>query len=137
MVSKMYLCCYLYFFFSSRRRHTRCALVTGVQTCALPISFWQPIPAIVWQFASWPSADLLWALYAAGWLLVVASTYMIDHFELFGLRQIWRRRRGQIGRASCRERVCQYVSISVVAVSLKKKNTILNEYRYEHKNKPP
>src|SRR3546814_13054134 len=30
--------CLLYFFFSSRRRHTRCALVTGVQTCALPIS---------------------------------------------------------------------------------------------------
>src|SRR3546814_5728746 len=29
---------YLFFFFSSRRRHTRCALVTGVQTCALPIS---------------------------------------------------------------------------------------------------
>src|SRR3546814_16673134 len=29
---------YDYFFFSSRRRHTRCALVTGVQTCALPIS---------------------------------------------------------------------------------------------------
>src|SRR3546814_3161977 len=29
---------YIYFFFSSRRRHTRCALVTGVQTCALPIS---------------------------------------------------------------------------------------------------
>src|SRR3546814_5791228 len=32
-----YLCMYLYVFFSSRRRHTRCALVTGVQTCALPI----------------------------------------------------------------------------------------------------
>src|SRR3546814_1797568 len=32
------LCCRLSFFFSSRRRHTRCALVTGVQTCALPIS---------------------------------------------------------------------------------------------------
>src|SRR3546814_6286867 len=31
----IFLCC---FFFSSRRRHTRCALVTGVQTCALPIS---------------------------------------------------------------------------------------------------
>src|SRR3546814_3070210 len=29
-----------FFFFSSRRRHTRCALVTGVQTCALPISMW-------------------------------------------------------------------------------------------------
>src|SRR3546814_10327989 len=31
------MCSYLLFFFSSRRRHTRCALVTGVQTCALPI----------------------------------------------------------------------------------------------------
>src|SRR3546814_9594391 len=30
-----------FFFFSSRRRHTSCALVTGVQTCALPISYWQ------------------------------------------------------------------------------------------------
>src|SRR3546814_10212403 len=34
------LCFGLFFFFSSRRRHTRCALVTGVQTCALPISGW-------------------------------------------------------------------------------------------------
>src|SRR3546814_8361841 len=37
----LYVCLYFYlclcFFFSSRRRHTRCALVTGVQTCALPI----------------------------------------------------------------------------------------------------
>src|SRR3546814_13549277 len=34
---------YVSFFFSSRRRHTRCALVTGVQTCALPISLNQPV----------------------------------------------------------------------------------------------
>src|SRR3546814_1592016 len=34
----MFLFCFV-FFFSSRRRHTRCALVTGVQTCALPISW--------------------------------------------------------------------------------------------------
>src|SRR3546814_1273215 len=33
----MWLSCFFVFFFSSRRRHTRCALVTGVQTCALPI----------------------------------------------------------------------------------------------------
>src|SRR3546814_14351289 len=33
----MYMCNRLFFFVSSRRRHTRCALVTGVQTCALPI----------------------------------------------------------------------------------------------------
>src|SRR3546814_10362161 len=39
MLSWTYIsCCFtFYFFFSSRRRHTRCALVTGVQTCALPI----------------------------------------------------------------------------------------------------
>src|SRR3546814_9173391 len=33
----LFFCVYVFFFFSSRRRHTRCALVTGVQTCALPI----------------------------------------------------------------------------------------------------
>src|SRR3546814_7300167 len=41
----------LVFFFSSRRRHTRCALVTGVQTCALPI--W-PIAAAITVYASEP-----------------------------------------------------------------------------------
>src|SRR3546814_4265358 len=39
------------FFFSSRRRHTRCALVTGVQTCALPISS-------IGQFARWFNLDM-------------------------------------------------------------------------------
>src|SRR3546814_8502471 len=40
-IYQIYLMCYILiiFFFSSRRRYTRCALVTGVQTCALPISF--------------------------------------------------------------------------------------------------
>src|SRR3546814_11672372 len=37
------MCVVLVFFFSSRRRHTRCALVTGVQTCALPICSWSAI----------------------------------------------------------------------------------------------
>src|SRR3546814_9693551 len=36
-VNALVLCLFVLFFFSSRRRHTRCALVTGVQTCALPI----------------------------------------------------------------------------------------------------
>src|SRR3546814_120619 len=38
MLSRIPFCICNFFFFSSRRRHTRCALVTGVQTCALPIS---------------------------------------------------------------------------------------------------
>src|SRR3546814_10633265 len=41
------------FFFSSRRRHTRCALVTGVQTCALPIFVdygeASEVPAVIWR----------------------------------------------------------------------------------------
>src|SRR3546814_6513102 len=36
------ICLFVCFFFSSRRRHTRCALVTGVQTCALPIFITNP-----------------------------------------------------------------------------------------------
>src|SRR3546814_2702752 len=42
----MLVCVICFFFFSSRRRHTRCALVTGVQTCALPIYIDIGIPAI-------------------------------------------------------------------------------------------
>src|SRR3546814_15113371 len=42
------------FFFSSRRRHTRCALVTGVQTCALPICVSAPPPALV-DFGAGPT----------------------------------------------------------------------------------
>src|SRR3546814_4198985 len=46
------LCSLYFFFFSSRRRHTRCALVTGVQTCALPIS---DVVAIARDYAGWLS----------------------------------------------------------------------------------
>src|SRR3546814_14698897 len=42
----LFYCYFFFFFFSSRRRHTRCALVTGVQTCALPIC--APIPGRLW-----------------------------------------------------------------------------------------
>src|SRR3546814_3410538 len=44
LLEYLYQLFYCVFFFSSRRRHTRCALVTGVQTCALPISFWGLTP---------------------------------------------------------------------------------------------
>jgi protein-S-isoprenylcysteine O-methyltransferase Ste14 len=51
--------------------------------------FWQPIPAIVWQVESPLGAGMLWAICGAGWLLLFASSYMIDHYDLFGLRQVW------------------------------------------------
>src|SRR3546814_6513220 len=72
------------FFFSSRRRHTRCALVTGVQTCALPICLSnQPEP---------------WAL-----------PPNLPCLRRGRGRSRSSRLKPQIGRASCRERVCQYV----------------------------
>src|SRR3546814_1014771 len=49
---------YVFFFFSSRRRHTRCALVTGVQTCALPISLaWMLTYKTVWAGGDLTRAD--------------------------------------------------------------------------------
>jgi len=57
--------------------------------------FWRPIPGVVWSVETPWAADLLWALFAIGWLLVLLSTFLINHFELFGLHQLWRHARGQ------------------------------------------
>src|SRR3546814_9914948 len=95
----------LSFFFASRRRHTRCALVTGVQTCALPISL-----AHGPDETPQPSHGLR-----------AISGFIIARTRDHGNGHLPRNAAPEIGRASCRERVCQYVSISVVAVSLKKK----------------
>src|SRR3546814_9672353 len=51
MCSGLLLVCMCLFFFSSRRRHTRCALVTGVQTCALPIFALAGRPVVALVFA--------------------------------------------------------------------------------------
>jgi protein-S-isoprenylcysteine O-methyltransferase Ste14 len=51
---------------------------------------WQPIPAVIWSTQSRNVAIVLWILYALGWLIVLMSTFLISHFELFGLTQAWR-----------------------------------------------
>jgi protein-S-isoprenylcysteine O-methyltransferase Ste14 len=50
---------------------------------------WRPMPEIVWQVEAPLARNALWALYGAGLLLVLVSTFLIDHFELFGLRQAY------------------------------------------------
>ncbi|MGE5722630.1 MAG: methanethiol S-methyltransferase [Sphingomonadales bacterium] len=56
--------------------------------------FWQPIPAIVWDIGSRAGATVLWAVFWIGWLTVLVSTFLISHFELFGLSQVWSHARG-------------------------------------------
>src|SRR3546814_17996705 len=103
------------FFFSSRRRHTRCALVTGFQTCALPISRPQrPCAA--------PATGL-----SAG---VPSTGGGTERGSAGGRRPSHRslpsggcgkRSETEIGRASCRERVCQRIDLGCRRIIKKKK----------------
>ena len=52
--------------------------------------FWQPMPSVIWQLDLAPVQYLLYAFFWLGWALVFASTFLIDHFDLFGLKQVWR-----------------------------------------------
>src|SRR3546814_5357033 len=89
------------FVFSSRRRHTRCALVTGVQTCALPISgrgqmtisSLEQLTAVLEQMDHRRIAE---------YGLVMEEN--LDQVETYSVGQV-----RKFGRESCRERVCQYV----------------------------
>jgi protein-S-isoprenylcysteine O-methyltransferase Ste14 len=56
---------------------------------------WRALPGTVWRVdAGWGQA-VLYALFASGWLLVLTGTFVINHFDLFGLRQVWLYARGQ------------------------------------------
>src|SRR3546814_7617606 len=117
------MCCrrLLWFLFvSSRRRHTRCALVTGVQTCALPICYLAfpetqtgALSAAFTMCARPPHSDCVIdgdMFYLGSQAIRIAD---IDTPETHPPRC------EQIGRASCRERVGQDVQITVEPVSLK------------------
>lgn len=49
---------------------------------------WRPLPAVVWDVRSTMLGPILLGLFALGWLTVLCSTFMINHFDLFGLRQV-------------------------------------------------
>src|SRR3546814_2921195 len=102
-----------FFFFSSRRRHTRCALVTGVQTCALPISCMIVMSAQRAKDLGIQPLAVVRAMALAGvdpaimGYGPVPSTQKV--LKRAGLTMDDISHVEQIGRASCRERVCQYV----------------------------
>ena len=69
----------------------------------LALLFWQwrPIPVpIVWRIENAAAVQLLWAIFWLGWVLVLVSTFLINHFELFGLQQVFARLTGRKAPAS-------------------------------------
>jgi len=57
-------------------------------------AFWQPLGGVVWSVAQPTAVIVLYSLCAFGWLLVLVSTFLLNHFDLFGLRQVWLYLRG-------------------------------------------
>jgi methanethiol S-methyltransferase len=58
---------------------------------ALVLIFWQwrPMDGIIWEVQNETAAAMIYGLYGAGWLIVLLSTFMINHFDLFGLKQVY------------------------------------------------
>jgi protein-S-isoprenylcysteine O-methyltransferase Ste14 len=56
---------------------------------------WQAVNKVIWEVQHPVARSLLWGLFATGWLLVPLVSLMIDHFDLFGTRQVWLFLRGR------------------------------------------
>ena len=61
----------------------------------LLFALWRPLGGVVWSVEDPIGRILLRGLFAFGWGLILYSTFLINHFDLFGLRQVWRALRGQ------------------------------------------
>lgn len=73
-------------------RSTYVAAATAL--LALLLWQWRPLPEDVWAVQQGWARAVLWAGYLLGWALLVLSTFLISHFDLFGLRQVLARARG-------------------------------------------
>jgi protein-S-isoprenylcysteine O-methyltransferase Ste14 len=64
---------------------------------ALILLFWQwsPLGGVVWDIQNPAGRALMYTAFAFGWLLVLVTTFLINHFDLFGLRQVWFYLRGR------------------------------------------
>lgn len=62
-------------------------VLTTCMVLAVMVWFWQPLPGVVWRVEGAPAVGLH-VVAACGWAIVLVSTFLIDHFELFGLRQV-------------------------------------------------
>jgi protein-S-isoprenylcysteine O-methyltransferase Ste14 len=74
-------------------RSTFVLVATGL--LALMIWQWQPIGGAIWDVEAPAARAALYALYGIGWTLLLAGSFVINHFDLFGLRQVWLEFRGK------------------------------------------
>jgi protein-S-isoprenylcysteine O-methyltransferase Ste14 len=63
-------------------------LLSSLALIAL-FAYWQPLGGVIWDVTDPTARAVLWALFGFGWLLVLVATFLINHFDLFGLRQVW------------------------------------------------
>ena len=63
-------------------------LATNVALLAM-FALWQPLPGVVWRVESPAGRAALYTLFGIGWATVLVTTFLINHFDLFGLRQTW------------------------------------------------
>ncbi len=56
----------------------------------LVVEYWQPLPGVVWTVHNSAAVTILHAAFWFGWALLFACTLLIDHFDLFGLKQVWK-----------------------------------------------
>jgi protein-S-isoprenylcysteine O-methyltransferase Ste14 len=61
-------------------------------------AFWEPIGGVIWRLDGAARVVMI-AMYLLGWALLLYSTFLIDHFDLFGLKQVWRRLVGKTYKA--------------------------------------
>src|SRR6266550_1082837 len=68
-----------------------------LSSLALLFLFWQwrPLGGLVWLVSNPAGRTIVWSLFAFGWSLVLVSTFLINHFDLFGVRQVWLSLRGR------------------------------------------
>lgn len=79
---------------ASVERSTYVLFASGV--LLLLYALWQPVPTQIWSVTNSLGATVLWSLFAVGWLIVLLSTFMIGHFDLFGLKQVWTNLKGRV-----------------------------------------
>lgn len=58
-------------------------------TLLLLFSVWQPMGGIIWEVGDPIVRGTIYSLFAGGWLLILVATFLINHFDLFGMRQVW------------------------------------------------